>query len=221
MTKVRIEILKKTLRSIFGLFIFSFGDYLTIVANIGLTPWDSLAMGIANKAGLTFGRISIVIALIIIVIDLILREKIGLGTVLDAILVGTFVDLFTVLFKLPYAQNTLIGLLYLTIALLIMATGQVFHMSAGLSCGPRDSLLVAIGKRLPKYDMGYVDIIMKVVIIIISYFIGGPIGIGTLYSMVGMGVAMNIIYKLFKFEPRSIKHENLIRTLQKLIIGKY
>ena len=100
-----------------------------------------------------------------------------------------------------------------------MAIGQVFYMAAGLSCGPRDSLLVAVGKRMPKLDIGYVDIIMKVVIILVSYFMGGPIGIGTIYSMVVMGLVMKIVFKLFKFEPRNIKHENIIETIQKLIMG--
>lgn len=220
MTKTRIEIFKKTLKSILGLFVFSIGDYLTIAANIGLTPWDSLSMAIANKTGITFGRISIVISLIIIVIDLILKEKIGLGTVLDALLVGTFIDVFTIVLKIPYASNIVIALIYLSVGLLIMACGQALYMSAGLSCGPRDSLLVATSKKFPKHDIGYIDISMKVIIILISYLLDGPIGIGTIYSMVAMGIAMNVVFKLFKFEPRDIKQENLIRTLQKLIIEK-
>ena len=219
MTKIRIEVFRKTMKSIFGLFVFSIGDYLTIIANIGLTPWDSLSMAIANRTGLSFGRISIVISFIIIVIDLILKENIGLGTVLDALLVGTFIDTFTIIFKIPYASNVLIALVYISFGLLIMACGQTLYMSAGLSCGPRDSLLVAVSKRFPKYDIGYIDISMKVVIILASYFLDGPIGIGTIYSMVGMGIAMNIVFKIFKFEPRDIKQENLIRTLQKLVGG--
>lgn len=219
MTKTRIKVLKKVLRSIFGLFIFTIGDYLTIIANAGLTPWDSLSMAISSKTGVSFGRVSIVISLTIIVIDLLFREKIGVGTVLDAILIGTFIDFFTSIFKFSYVKNIYFSLILLTISFFIMAIGQVFYMSSGLSCGPRDSLLVALGKRLPKFDIGYVDIIIKVVIIIVSYFMDGPIGIGTIYSMVGMGIAMKIVFKLFKFEPRYIKHENIVTTLQKLIVG--
>ena len=211
------DIIKRILKSIFGLFIFSIGDYLTIVANIGLTPWDSLTMGIANSFNISFGTISVASSIIIIIIDLLMNEKIGFGTVLDAIFVGTFVDFFIADFHIPYARNTFVGIIYLTIGLLIMAIGQVFYMSSGLSCGPRDTLLIAVGKRLPKIQIGHVDILMKVVLIGISLIIKGPIGIGTLYAMVMMGFAMQMVYKIFNFEPRDVKHESVIETINSFV----
>ena len=210
----RKDALVRILKVVFGLLVFSFGEFVTILGNIGITPWDTLSMGISYHVPLTFGQIHVGSALVILVIDLLMKEKIGLGTVLDALLTGTFVDMWDFLIPFEGATNKWAGLVLLLLGMLIMAAGQVFYMSGGLSCGPRDSLLVAVGKRLPKIPIGYVDMIMKVVIVIVSYLIGGPIGFGTLIAMLGMGVAMQIVYSIFKFEPRNVVHEGIVTTFK-------
>ena len=93
------------LRTEFGLFVFSFGEFLTILGNIGLTPWDTVTMGISYHVPMTFGQVHVVSALIIVIIDLILGEKIGVGTILDAVSCGTFVDLFDRLIAFQGAAN--------------------------------------------------------------------------------------------------------------------
>ena len=213
----RRETIKKIIKTAFGLFVFAFGEYVTIQGNVGLTPWDALSMGISEYVPLTFGQVHVTSALIIVGIDLLLKEKIGIGTILDALLVGTFVDMFTAIFPFAGTANKYVGLILLLIGMIVMAVGQLIYMAGGLSCGPRDSLLIAIGKRMPKVPIGYVDIMLKITIVIISWIIGGPIGFGTLISMFGMGSAMQIVFTIFKFEPRDIVHENFIESIRKLI----
>lgn len=213
----RRETIKKIIKTAFGLFVFAFGEYATILGNIGLTPWDALSMGIRNYVPLTFGQIHVGSALIIVAIDLLLKEKIGIGTLLDALLVGTFVDMFSAILPFTETTNKFAGILLLIIGMFIMALGQLIYMAGGLSCGPRDSLLIAIGKRLPHVPIGYVDIMMKIILVIVSWLIGGPIGFGTLVAMLGMGSAMQIIFSIFKFEPRNVIHEGLIDSIKKLL----
>ena len=213
------DLLNRILKTTFGLFVFSIGSYLTIVADIGLTPWDSLSMGLSYHGPFSFGQIHVATALLIAVIDLLLKEKIGVGTLLDALLVGTFIDIFTALVPIDLPGGIGFGIVFMVIGLLVMAVGQVFYMSGALSCGPRDTLMVAIGKRLPKLKIGLVDILMKVVLIAISFVIGGPIGIGTLIAMLGMGSAMQLVYTIFKFEPRNIVHQGLIESVE-IILGR-
>ena len=93
----RAGVVKNSVKAAIGLGIFSFGLYLTIMANIGLAPWDCLCMGLSMKAGLTYGNMSIIIAVIIVVVDIALKEKIGIGTIFDAVLCGLYVDGFTAL----------------------------------------------------------------------------------------------------------------------------
>ena len=205
------------LRTEFGLFVFSFGEFLTILGNIGLTPWDTVTMGISYHVPLSFGQVHVLSALIIVIIDLAMGEKIGIGTILDAVSCGTFVDLFSAIVPYSGASNKWAGLMFMIVGLLIMAVGQVFYMSGGLSCGPRDSLMVAVGKRLPKIPIGYVDIIMKVVLVGIALLLRGPVGVGTVIAMFGMGLAMQIVYGLFKFDPRSIKQEGIVESCKHLL----
>lgn len=213
----RRETIKKIIKTAFGLFVFAFGEYITIQGNVGLTPWDALSMGISNYVPLSFGQVHVTSALIIIVIDLLLKEKIGIGTILDALLVGTFVDMFTAILPFNGVTNKFVGLVLLILGMLVMAIGQLIYMAGGLSCGPRDSLLIAVGKRLPKVPIGYVDIMMKIVLVIVSKIIGGPIGFGTLVAMFGLGSAMQVVFTISKFEPRNVVHENFIDSIKKLV----
>lgn len=212
----RLKEIKKMMLAIGGLAICSVGIYLGLVANVGLVPWDSLTMGIANIVNISYGKINIVVSLTILFVDLSLKEKIGIGTILDSLLVGTFIDCLYVIFPINSPNNVFVGLLYLTIGMFIIAIGTRVYMAAGLSCGPRDSLLVALGKRFPKLKIGYVDIGVKAILIILSLLVKGPIGIGTLYGMVMMGFCFNIVFAIFKFEPRKVVHEDLLTTLNRL-----
>lgn len=73
-----------------GLAVFAFGVHLTIYANIGLAPWDCLGMGISNHTVLNYGLAMTVVSLVILLIDLLLRERIGYGTIIDALLTGNY-----------------------------------------------------------------------------------------------------------------------------------
>ena len=174
-------------------------------------------MGISNYVSFTFGQVHVASAIVIIFIDLAMKEKIGIGTVLDALLVGTFVDMWTSILPFKGTSGFIPGLLVVIAGLFVMALGQVFYMSGGLSCGPRDTLLVAVGKRLSKLPIGLVDILMKIALVIISFVIGGPIGFGTLLAMLGMGTCMQIVYGLFKFDPRKVEQESIVASVEKLL----
>ena len=91
---MRKKILLEWIRIVAGLIVFSFGVHLTIYANIGLAPWDCLGMGIAKHTPLNYGIAMTIMAVIILIIDILLREKIGFGTIIDALLTGNFVHAF-------------------------------------------------------------------------------------------------------------------------------
>lgn len=93
-----------------GLFIFAFGVYLTIQANVGLAPWDAFSMGVSYHVPLTYGDIVTLTGFVILAIDLLLKEKIGLGSILDVCIVGKSVDLFTWLDIVPQLHNIWIGI---------------------------------------------------------------------------------------------------------------
>ena len=206
------QMIKEILKSALGLFIFSIGVYLTIQANIGLAPWDCLSMGVSARVGYSYGIVHTVISILILIVDILLKEKIGYGTILDALLVGNYVDLIAWFDLLPTIESVPVSCVMVIIGLFIMGYGQYFYMDAAQGCGPRDSLLIALGKRFPRTPIGVVQTFMVGIALLIGWLLGGPVGIGTIISVFGMGTALQIVCKIMHFEPRNVVHKNVLET---------
>jgi len=216
-SKAKAAILRGWLQIVAGLLVFSLGVHLTIFANIGLAPWDCLGMGIARHTPLNYGIAMTMIALFILGIDLLMRERIGYGTIIDALLTGNFVQMFNDLNPLSANNSVFVGILIMLAGFVFMALGMWIYMSAGQCCGPRDSLLVGLGKRLRMMPIGIVEILLWGVVLAIGWILGGPVGIGTLISTFGAGLIMQFIYTMIGFEPRNIVHQDVITTTRKLM----
>ena len=211
------NLLRRMLLTAFGLLICAFGQYLTIQAGIGLEPWTCLSTGISGHVPVSFGTVHVIISLSIVFLDILLSEKIGFGTFLDALLVGTFIDMFTGLHLLMPQTGLLSGLGLMCIGLLIIAFGQFVYMKQGLSCGPRDSLTVGLGRLLPRVPIGLVQIGIMAIALSVGVAFGGPVGVGTIVSTFGVGIAMQIVFHLVHFEPRNVVHESCIQSIRKIL----
>ncbi len=208
------EFFKRVFRAIAGLEIFSVGIYFFIQADIGLAPWDVLSMGVSYQIpGITYGDACTIISLVILGVDLLLRERLGFGSLLDALLVGKSIDLCVWIGFMPKQESALVGVALAVASLFIICYGMYFYMGAGLCCGPRDSLMVAIGRRLPKAKMGLVVTILNGAVLAAGYFLGGPVGLGTLIEMLSVGYIMNLVFKLVKFDPRNVAHEDFFQSV--------
>ena len=199
-----------------GLFVFAFGVHWTIYANIGLAPWDCLGMGIARHTPLNYGLSMTAMSVVILGIDLLLRERIGFGTIIDALLTGNFVQLFNDLNPLPENRSLWLGIALMLVGFVFMALGMWIYMRVGQCCGPRDSLLVGLGKRLPKVPIGVVEILLWAAVLLVGWLLGGPVGIGTVISTLGAGAVMQLVYNLLRFEPRSVRHRDVVEVVREL-----
>ena len=212
------------LRIICGLLVFAFGVHLTIYANIGLAPWDCLGMGISYHTPLNYGLSMTVMSLVILGIDLMLGEKIGFGTVIDALLTGNFVQMFNDLNPFPANGSMLAGIAIMLAGFVFMAVGMMIYMRCAQGCGPRDSLLLGIGRRLKRLPIGLVEILLWAAVLLAGWLLGGPVGIGTVVSTFGAGAVMQGIYAILRFEPRKIRQRSIgevVRILgQKRRMGK-
>lgn len=206
----------RCLLAVGGLVLFAFGTYLAIRGNVGLAPWDALNQGLSLQLPISYGTASVVVSVLIIGVDLLLGERIGLGTILDAFIVGKTVDLFQWLDFIPQQNTFGMGVILLVIGMFLEALGQYLYMRAALCCGPRDALLVGLGKRVPKVPIGGVNIVLLVVVLAIAWVLGGSVGWGTLIAAVGIGVCQQIVFRLLRFEPRNVVHENLLQTIKRL-----
>lgn len=207
-----LDLSRRLLVACVGLIVFSFGSYLQLQANIGLSAWSSLNQGLTYHFPLSFGNASILVSVIVVVTDLLLREPIGLGTILDAFLVGWAMDFFLLIGPEPMEGNLVLQLLLLVAGITIMCVGQYMYMLAALSCGPRDALLVALGKRAPKISIGVINILMTAAVLLAALLLGSRAGIGTVICIFGTGTIMDLVFKVLRFEPRSIQHQGLGQT---------
>jgi len=200
-----LQMIKAILKSAFGLFLYSCGVYLTVQANIGIAPWECLSMAISGKVGLSFGFVHTVSGIIILGIDLLLKEKIGFGTILDALLVGNYVDWISYFRPIPVSHNLCLSIILVIVGLFVMGFGQYFYMSAGHS------------KRFPNHPVGLVQSVIVGVVLLIGWVLDGPIGIGTVISVFVAGTALQIVCRIMHFEPRNVKHLNLLEATKLLL----
>ena len=212
-------ILLNMLIAFVSLFVNGFGVYLTIQANIGAGPWDVLNIGVSKTLGILYGNASIAISITILIIDIILREPIGIAMFIDALTVGKAVDFYNRLNVVPAVKNPLVGVLVMIAGLIVLAYTQFTYMSASLGCGPRDTLLVGIAKRLWKLPIGLVSILLLGTATLIGWLLGGPVGLGTIICAFGTGPVMQVAFRTVRFDPRVIKHQNLRRSMR-VIFGK-
>ena len=115
-----------------------------IFANIGLAPWDCLGMGISYHIPLNYGLSMTLIALTVLGIDMLLKEKIGFGTIIDALLTGNFVQFFNSFNPFKVNENIWLGIILMLIGFVFMALGMEIYMKCEECCGPRDALLVGL-----------------------------------------------------------------------------
>jgi uncharacterized membrane protein YczE len=203
-----------------SLFLNGFGVYLTIQANIGAGPWDVLNLGLSRTFGILYGTASVVISYAILGVDIALKEPIGIAMFIDAFVVGKAVDFFNRINVVPKCDSVLKGIVVMLLGLIIMAYTQYTYMSASLGCGPRDTLLVALAKRLKKLPIGAVSIALLSLATFIGWLLGGPVGIGTLICAFATGPIMQMAFSSVKFDATNVHHQQLAESVRVLVDRK-
>lgn len=206
----------RLVKLVFGLFLFALGSFLTIQANIGLASWEAFSMGLAYLTDQTYGNILIISGFVILLVDVALKEKIGFGTILNTILIGTFVDLIQAVDLIPQMNNFFSGVLMLLIGQLSICIGSYFYIGASLGCGPRDALMVALGKRLPKVPIGIVRGVIEGTVLLIGWLLGAKVGIGTVISVFGISFILEVTFNILHFDVTKIEHESIVDTVRTL-----
>lgn len=209
--------IKRFLQLIIGLFIFAFGLVLCIHANIGLAPWEAFSIGISNVTGISYGNVSIMTGLVILLVLVsVFKEKIGFGTIFNTVLIGAYADFIISLKVIPYMTNYFSGLLMLIAGQILVAYASYLYISVGMCPGPRDTLMVALGKRLPKVPIGIVRSLIEGFFLSIGWLLGAKVGLGTVIYVFGIGFTVQITFKVLKFDVKSVVHESVPETISAL-----
>lgn len=196
-----------------GLFLYALGLVMNIHANIGLAPWEAFGAGVSLKTGITYGNASIIIGLVILLaVVLFLKEKVGIGTILNILLIGAFIDILQALNIIPYMKSFISGVLLLITAQVIISFATYFYIAPGLGCGPRDTLMVGLCKKFPSVPVGAIRGLIEGTVLIIGYLLGAKVGLGTVISVFGIGFTMQMVFNLMHFNLRAVAHESIYET---------
>ncbi len=207
-------ILANVLLAVLSLFVNGFGIYLTIQANIGAAPWDVLNLGLSKTFGVLYGTASVTVSFVILAVDIWMREPIGLAMFIDAVVVGKSVDFFNHLGLVPKCTSLWTSVPVLILGLFVLAYTQYTYMIASLGCGPRDTLLVGLAKRLPKVPIGAISIVLLGTVTLVGWLLGGPVGIGTILCAFGAGPVMQFAFFTVHFDATKIHHQRLQESMQ-------
>ena len=206
----------RALLTAYGLIYAALGEFLMVKANVGIGSWQTLNMGISGKFDIPYGTVSVLTSVLIIVADVALKENVGIGTVLDAILYGVLYGFYEKFFYLPVFKNPVSATIYayalLIIGMTVEIIGMYVYIGQGLSCGPRDLFLVGVGKKLKKLKIGFVNILINAVVLVLGLALGAKVGLGTAIYIFGYGLIMQLVFNALKFEPRFIRNESLYES---------
>ena len=212
------EYCKRIPLCISGLALFGFGNVFSVASGAaGTNAWNTLALGISDKTGLGFGTATFCVSLVIVVIGLIGKGKLGIGSLLNLTLIPVFSDLWMSLFSfIPTAPNAIIGALYTLLGQTIISFATILYMLPGLGCGPRDTLMVLIGKKVPKVPIGTVRFGIEVVAMTVGVLLGAPFGLGSVLVTALQASIFQFACQVTKIEPRNISHEDFAATFKRL-----
>ncbi len=181
-----------------GLFLFGIASALMIRAGIGIAPWDVLSQGIALRSGLSFGLVTNLVGVAVLLMWLPIRQKPGLGTVLNVLLIGPSAQLGLNL--LPAANGLLWQLLLFTCGLLLLAIATGLYIGARFGPGPRDGLMTGLHAR-SGWAIWKVRTLIEASVLVVGWWLGGNVGLGTLAFAVLIGPLCGITLPLFDRRP--------------------
>lgn len=177
------RITKRTTHLLVGLVLFGIGIGLMLQSGLGVPPWDVLHQGMANHFGLTVGIWSIIISAVVLIGWLPLREPYGIGTLLNAVIIGVTLDIAVLLIPQPEVLAAQVLLLGSGILLIGFASG--LYIGADLGPGPRDGLMTGIARRGPSIRL--TRTVLEVTVLGAGWLLGGTFGVGTVAFAVFIG----------------------------------
>ena len=187
-----------------GLSLFGFGESLLIHSTIGVSPWTVLAEGLSLKLHWSIGFATFIVSVLVLSAWIFLKQKPGLGTLLNIIIIAGMIDLSLFLFDFS-TNNFLLNVLTGILGVLFVGLGSGIYLIANLGPGPRDGLMTGL-QRITKLPIAWVRASIEISVVILGWILGGTVGIGTLIFAFGIGPAVALgLYLINEISSKSGK----------------
>ncbi|MGF6823479.1 putative membrane protein YczE [Microbacterium sp. ZKA21] len=177
-----------------GLFLYGIGIAFIVRGEIGASPWDVLTQGIANHVPLSFGTITVLTSVVVLLFWIPLRQKPGVGTLLNALLVGPAADVGLAL--IPAGQDLWLRIVFFIIGLVVLSAATGLYIGAHFGPGPRDGLMTGL-HRVTGWRIWIVRTAIEVTVVLIGWMLGGNVGIGTLAFALLVGPLCQYFMRVF------------------------
>lgn len=180
-----------------GLVLFGVGVGLMLQSGLGVPPWDVLHQGLARQFGLTVGIWSIIVSVMVLLLWLPLQQAYGLGTLLNAVIIGVVIDLTGVVF--PEAVSTSVAWVMLIGGVVLIGIASGLYIGANLGPGPRDGLMTGIAKRGPSIRL--TRAVIEITVLALGWVLGGTFGIGTIVFALAIGPLVQYFLPRWNLSP--------------------
>jgi uncharacterized membrane protein YczE len=188
-----------------GLGLYGLSSSLLVIGGNGLVPWDVLHQGLEEQTGIPIGTWSIIVGLVVLLLWIPLREKPGLGTLCNAIVIGGTMDI--VLGFVPDAQGTTLRWACTLGGVLLNGAATGLYIGAGLGPGPRDGLMTGLARRTGR-SLRLVRTAIEAIVLILGWLLGGTVGLGTVVYLVAIGPLAHFFVPAFSRDlspPRTVE----------------
>ena len=182
----------------FGLTLFGLGEGLLIVSFMGASPWSVLAQGISLNINLSIGTITLLISLGVLVLWIPLDQKLGMGTIFNALIIAIMIDLCIKF--VPTPSIFIHQLILAVISVLTVGIGGGIYLVSNLGAGPRDGLMIGL-QKISNLPIALVRAALEISAVSVGWYLGGTVGIGTLLFAFGIGpcvaLGLYLVDKIF------------------------
>ena len=182
---------------IIGLVLFGIGIGLMLQSGLGVPPWDVLHQGLARRFGLTVGAWSIIVSVAVLLLWLPLRQPYGLGTLLNAIIIGVVIDLTGAI--IPVVEVTGVAWAMMLVGVVMIGIASGLYIGANLGPGPRDGLMTGIARRGPSIRL--TRAVIEITVLTLGWVLGGTFGIGTIVFALAIGPLVQYFLPRWDISP--------------------
>ena len=179
-----------------GFLLFGLSIDMMVQADLGLSSWDVLHMALTYHFPISLGEASIGVAFVVVLVDVILREPLGWGTIMNMIFIGVWVDVLRPF--VPAAPSLFwVQVVYLLLGTLVMGFGTAIYVGVDAGAGPRDSLMLALS-RIGKLSLRWSRTLLESATVLVGWLLGGPFWLGTIISAVAIGPAVQFAFRILR-----------------------
>jgi uncharacterized membrane protein YczE len=183
-----------------GLLLYGASLALMVRADLGLNPWSVLHQGLSQLTGLSLGMIVNLVGALVLLIWIPLRQKPGVGTICNVLVIGTAADV--ALLALPPIEGLALRIGFLTAAIVLNGAATAAYIGAGLGPGPRDGLTTGL-VRISGWRIGWARTAIEVAVLAIGWLLGGVAGVGTVFYALANGPLVQWFMARFEIGPKA------------------